>query len=543
MLADVAIIAGRWTNLELVHAPRGTLAWLQWPFAATALVAGGLILRGLFREGPFARYGLPLAGTALLFATSDSLLNRMESLDPLSSPNWWWSLGPWWIIIVLSLVAVMVTSTVLGTKPLKGGVAWVLSRVLGFLAVGVPRVLGIVLLSFAATAMYETLLAGLAPDASDRAITRAAAAFFASLFGGLIFSAVPNRVSLNRTYRQLLSRCFGVRRHANVVERIPPATTSLRVSTPSPESRHKVPRLLVCATANVRWRDQHGQRRTFAPFIISHDQTGVPGVPNASFDTGKLELVRVPAGLSLRATEPAISLMTAVSMTGAALSPSMGRMTVPAFRPFLASLNIRTGRWLPNPLSRRTRARLASLERSSTLERDARLGGGFNDLAQEMFGLHTADGPRVYVSDGGHYDNLGLLTLLRARCANIWCVDSEADRKGNSATLRQVLLLAHDELGVEIKLDVDRFAASDGLLGSSRALGSVRYPGGEMGRLIVIKLGLTAESPQELFAYRAASDSRFPYHPTRIQAYGSDRVDAYRRLGRASARMACTAYH
>ena len=77
------------------------------------------------------------------------------------------------------------------------------------------------------------------------------------------------------------------------------------------------------------------------------------------FRTDKLELGRVPRSFSGKEPEASFA-MTAVATTGAALSPSMGRMTMPALRPIFATLNIRLGRWLPNPLSNRVRREVAA---------------------------------------------------------------------------------------------------------------------------------------------------------------------------------------
>src|SRR5262249_10254083 len=159
-----------------------------------------------------------------------------------------------------------------------------------------------------------------------------------------------------------------------------------------------------------------------------------------SFPTQKLELGREPAGLVTLKKEPLLTLFTAIATTGAAVSPSMGRYTVPSARALFVALNLRLGRWFSNPFSSRMRkAGLAKTVPGRFVKWDPRLGAGYNEMIPEMFGF---DGPRVYISDGGHYDNLGLLTLLRARCSEIWCVDAEPDTSGNAHELRRVLEIA-----------------------------------------------------------------------------------------------------
>ena len=46
---------------------------------------------------------------------------------------------------------------------------------------------------------------------------------------------------------------------------------------------------------------------------------------------------------------------------------------------------------------------------------------------RRRFGLHRLRDPWVYVTDGGHYENLGLVELLRRGCDEIYCFDAAGD--------------------------------------------------------------------------------------------------------------------
>lgn len=83
---------------------------------------------------------------------------------------------------------------------------------------------------------------------------------------------------------------------------------------------------------------------------------------------------------------------------------------------------------------------------------DTRLTPAYDDLVPEMLGITNTD---MYVSDGGHYDNLGLMALLRARCAEIWCIESSPDPTGTASELTRVLALAKYELDATHALDRD----------------------------------------------------------------------------------------
>src|SRR5207247_11035285 len=97
-----------------------------------------------------------------------------------------------------------------------------------------------------------------------------------------------------------------------------------------------------------------------------------------------------------------ITLPEAVSIAGAALAPDMGKMTRAPLRILMTLLNVRLGVWLPNP--RRIRE-----------FRDGRraLSPRPHYLLCEMLGQNHLDAGCLYVSDGGHYENLGLVEQLR----------------------------------------------------------------------------------------------------------------------------------
>jgi hypothetical protein len=497
--------------------------------ALALLVGGGLLLRGIYKDGGWQRTVLPLVGILVLYALSPSVVAAMERADWLSDTTWWYFWRrPEVLLILLGALVLVAIASLLAWKPAFGqDVTVAINRV----AVFVPRLGGLVLLSLVVTSAADWFA-----DAPDSDVGY----YLAILVGGIAFSWVMARVSLHTTYRRRLSACFAVRRNANDVDLLAPTAAKLADLAPpagDPDLSH--PRLLVCATANVvtgRWRDR--TKRTFLPFVMSHDCCGIPGRPGDAFDTAALEQLTVPAGLPVLGGEPQLSLMTSVASTGAAVSPSMGNKTMPAARALIAIINVRLGRWLPNPLSTRIRAEVEA----GNLGKHRALGGGYDEFVPELFGMHRSDAPRIYISDGGHYDNLGLLALLAARCEEIWCVDSADDKHGKAGQLQQVIDLAEKELATTIELRHEVFAGKDGILGAGHAIAPIRYPDGAEGTLVVIKLGLTAGSDPDLKQRRLTVDRKFPYHSTFLYpAFDPGRLDAYRRLGVENARAAARA--
>lgn len=70
----------------------------------------------------------------------------------------------------------------------------------------------------------------------------------------------------------------------------------------------------------------------------------------------------------------------------------------------------------------------------------------FAYIIKEILGWYNSDDRYVFITDGGHWDNLGLVELLRRGCDQIYCVDASGDRPGSFATLRESLQLAALEL-------------------------------------------------------------------------------------------------
>lgn len=496
---------------------------------AAVLVLWFVMVRNLYAESFWQRH---LFGTLCLYAL---FVPWQPVLQAAASRPHWWSGGDF-----LSVCALLVAFTLIvaGVTLLarRIGITGLLARWLNTIALFSSRLLGMTLIAFISVWSYWLLLEPARRERATRADVYMLVLYFACLIAPILFSYAIRRASLHRIYRCRLESCFSVRREGGAAVQV--ACTLLTELTPPQDASTRFPRLLVCATANVR-----RGRSTFEPFILSHDVCGVPGFPEAVFPTDKLEFLRDLAGLRTRQTEPLVSLFTAVAVTGAALSPSMGRYTLPSIRLLLTAANIRLGRWFPNPFSARGRKAVVALTSPVKFDRvvanDNRFKLGIDNVILEVLGY---DGIRMYVSDGGHYDNLGLLALLRAKCAEVWCVDASPEPRGQAEELHRVLAFAREEMGIEVDIDLDCFVATpDSFYRSTHAAGSITYSDGSNGRLIVIKLGLTRESPN-LLRQQRHTDRGFPHHSTLRQVYSSDRMDAYRKLGYDSAQR-CLSSH
>jgi hypothetical protein len=137
-----------------------------------------------------------------------------------------------------------------------------------------------------------------------------------------------------------------------------------------------------------------------------------------------------------------VSLGTAMAISGAAASPNMGYHSMPSVTLLLALFNVRLGWWLGNP----------GPEGEATYK-DEGPATAIVPLAQEAFGQTTDDKPYVYLSDGGHFENLGLYEMVRRRCRFIVAVDAGCDPDFTFADLGNAVRKIYIDLGIRIRFD------------------------------------------------------------------------------------------
>ncbi|GIJ44068.1 hypothetical protein Val02_09540 [Virgisporangium aliadipatigenens] len=145
----------------------------------------------------------------------------------------------------------------------------------------------------------------------------------------------------------------------------------------------------------------------------------------------------------------------------------------------------------------------------------------------------------LYVTDGGHYDNLGLVEALRRRPETILAFDGSGDPVDRWSTIGGALALARSELGVHVEIDPASMKPVDRqFVERPYVRGKVWYPPVDRDRdadatLWVTKLGVTERSPWDVRAY-ARRFPDFPCDATVHQLYGGEQLEAYRALGHDS---------
>ena len=218
-----------------------------------------------------------------------------------------------------------------------------------------------------------------------------------------------------------------------------------------------------------------------------------------------------------------MTLGTAITLSGAAVSPNMGYHSSPATAFLMTLFNVRLGAWLANPASA-----------SAQALREAKPPNALSALAREMLGLTDDRGPEVYLSDGGHFENLGIYEMVRRRCRYIVVVDAGADPGADFADLGNAVRKSFIDQNIEIRF------APPVAIGSrknpilpprSYAYAEIFYPeGGPPGELLYLKPCYPSDVPIDVRAYGSTSEE-FPHEPTAEQWFSESQFESYRRLG------------
>lgn len=234
-----------------------------------------------------------------------------------------------------------------------------------------------------------------------------------------------------------------------------------------------------------------------------------------------------------------------IATSGAAASPNMGYHTNPMMGMIMTIFNARLGRWFGNPLHENLGNRLLGcLGLSKIFVNPAERQSPFWNLFYLIKELITSTGTTsgyLYLSDGGHFENLGIYELVRRRCKLIIAIDAGEDGQYQFEDLGNAIRKCKVDFGVTINI------AIDGLLpmqdckygsfkcGSSHfAVGTIDYMGDgkaeQLGHLVYIKSSLTGDEPTDLINFKL-QEPAFPHHSTIDQFFNESQFESYRRLG------------
>jgi hypothetical protein len=258
-----------------------------------------------------------------------------------------------------------------------------------------------------------------------------------------------------------------------------------------------------------------------------------------------------------------LSLSTAMAISGAAFNPNMGYHSSPLVTLVMTLFNVRLGWWLPNPryqmgklqskMSGTPEPHLYPADGSPAhsddrkwdypplpnkfLEKKApRLALG--PLLRESLGGTDDEAPFIELTDGGHFENLGLYEMVLRRTRWIVVVDASADPKCQLEDLGNAIRKVEIDLGVPIVFDRQGLRMKEGSAKENLycAIADIRYDVVDpvdrpmRGQLLYIKAGLNGNEPPDITQY-ARTHQDFPHEATANQFFNESQFESYRHLG------------
>jgi hypothetical protein len=225
-----------------------------------------------------------------------------------------------------------------------------------------------------------------------------------------------------------------------------------------------------------------------------------------------------------------ITLGTALTISGAAANPNMGYNSSPSIGFLLTLFNARLGAWFGNTNHHGEKTFTHSGPRWA-----------LKPLIDELIGATTAQGPYINLSDGGHFENLGLYEMVLRRCRFVFLSDAGHDPDGGFEDLGNAIRKIRIDFGISIDFErkIHIVAREEQKESLYCAIGTIRYTdvdgnNAKNGTLLYIKPALYDGSdvpiPYDVFSYSRASTS-FPHEPTSDQWFDESQFESYRALG------------
>lgn len=343
----------------------------------------------------------------------------------------------------------------------------------------------------------------------------------------LIFGSVAsyfinvNKFSLHGMYRMRLIRAFlgasNTKRTANLFTNFDSADNIPMCALSKTKPLHMVNMTLnLVGGSNLAW-----QQRKAEPFTSTRLHTG-------SFRVGYRPSAWYGGRFREQEKPLPITLGTAITISGAAASPNMGYHSSPLLGLVMTLFNTRLGWWLGNPKARDGQWRLPGPK------------FGIRPFINEALGLTNDTADWLYLSDGGHFENLGLYEMVLRRCSLIVVSDAGEDAKYTYEDLANAVRKIQIDLGVPIEFDPPSLPMSptgwptEKFSGRHCAIAQINYGAvdGDVlpGTLIYIKASMNGNETPDVKQY-AATNPTFPHQSTAEQFFNESQFESYRRLG------------
>lgn len=300
--------------------------------------------------------------------------------------------------------------------------------------------------------------------------------------------------------------------------------------------------VVLVSSLDPKYRGRGGDNFILSPLFIGSNATGWKKTPT---DPGNC-----------------LTLATAMAISGAAVNPDTGCggegiTRKPVLSVLMSLLNIRLGYWMANPGPSGSHADQPGLAKflGALLKKPNLINPGLKETFNRKNLRETA--PYLLVTDGGHFENLGLYELVRRRLKLIVVCDGAADPKFTFSDLANAIEKVRADFGAIIDVSADDLEALKTMPGPADGMGPGRknlaqrgyllapiiYPAHhsgtpgagccgkpEHGLLIYLTTTFFAGLSADLGSYRE-EHPEFPDEPTSNQFFDEKQFEAYRELG------------
>ena len=216
----------------------------------------------------------------------------------------------------------------------------------------------------------------------------------------------------------------------------------------------------------------------------------------------------------------------------------MGYHSSPFVTFILTLLNVRLGAWLGNPGQAGDHTFHLGYPESSV-----------QPIVDEALGLTNDKSPYVYLSDGGHFENLGLYEMVLRRCHFIVVSDAGSDPECSFADLGESVRKIRVDFGIPIDFDQMNIYPRSQIdaakqRGHNCAIGRIRYSAVDGstapdGIIVYIKPACYGDEPRDIYEYFKRSET-FPHESTADQFFSESQFESYRMLGAHTMEKLCT---
>lgn len=250
-----------------------------------------------------------------------------------------------------------------------------------------------------------------------------------------------------------------------------------------------------------RFRERGGDNFIFTPLYSGSEATGY--VPTKDY-RGRM------------------TLATAMAVSGAAVNPNTYATRSRPLSFLMTLLNVRLGYWISNPAHN-------GKPRGFLWQNPA-----WYSIFIEMLGRGLHEKRRyIHLTDGGHFENLGLYELVKRRCRCIILCDATADPNYQFADLGKAIEMVRVDFGATIDLAITELIPanrSDRLSPTACVTGTITYDNGDTADLIYLVTTLISGLPEDIYTYQRQNPA-FPDQGTGDQFFDEHQFEAYRELG------------